>query len=254
MRTKRLRWAATAAVMVGLVGGAALVAQRGGYRNFTPQSYSANVRYDGKFVFVRMSYPWSGGRGAPWAHDYPAGETHFMKILSTISNLSAHTEETSIMSFSDPEMFKFPVIYLCEPGYWSMSDTDVTNLRNYLQKGGFLIVDDFPDWAWSNFDLQMSRVFPEGRWVDLEPRHPIFHSFFEIDSFDIIPQYYMRGRPVFRAMFEGNDPSKRMQVMVNYNTDISEYWEWSETGIKPIDESNEAYKLGVNEFIYGITH
>src|SRR6185295_2655425 len=103
-------------------------------------------------------------------------------------------------------------------------------------------------------DLQMSRVFPDLHWVDLDPTHPIFHSFFEINSFDIIPQYYDAGRPIFRALFEDNDPKKRMLAIANYNTDISEFWEWSNTGFRPIDENNEAYKLGVNEFIYGITH
>jgi hypothetical protein len=100
----------------------------------------------------------------------------------------------------------------------------------------------------------MSRVFPDLRFQELDTTHPIFHAFFEINSFDIIPQYYMRGRPSFRGLFEGNDIKKRMMVIANYNTDLSEYWEHSNTGFKPVEENNEAFKLGVNEFIYGITH
>ncbi|HWW86114.1 MAG TPA: DUF4159 domain-containing protein, partial [Vicinamibacterales bacterium] len=78
--------------------------------------------------------------------------------------------------------------------------------------------------------------------------------FFEIESFDIIPQYYDAGRPVFRGIFEGNDPSKRLMAIVNFNTDVSNFWEFSGTGLKPISESNQAYKLGVNYIIYGQTH
>ena len=64
---------------------------------------------------------------------------------------------------------------------------------------------------------------------------------------------YNAGRPVFRGLFEDNDPSGRLLMIVNYNTDISQFWEWSSTGFRPIDETNEAYKLGVNYVMYGLT-
>jgi len=240
-------------VALVLLVGATALAQRGGYRGgFT--AYGGNVPYDGRFVFVRMSYPWQQRQAPYWSHDYPDGEENFLKILQSITNMPLHVNESSIMAFSDPEIFKFPLLYLVEPGYLWLSDAEVVSLRAYLQKGGFLILDDFPDWAWGNTELHFSRVFPDLKWIDLDVKHPIFHSFFEINSFDIIPQYYMRGRPIFRALFEGNDPTKRMMVMANYNTDLSEYWEHSATGIKPVEEDNEAFKIGVNQFIYGITH
>jgi hypothetical protein len=240
-------------VMVCLLAIATPRAQRpfgGGY----DQSYSGNVRYDGRFVFLRLSYPWSRGRGAPWAHDWPRGEEHFLKILTEITATPAHVAESSIMGLNDPELFKFPVAYMAEPGFWSMGDNEVNQLRAYLQKGGFLILDDFRGSDWGNVELQVSRMFPEARWVDLESSHPIFHSFFEINSLDIIPQAYDRGRPAFRALFEDNDPNKRIQIIAAYNTDMSEFWEWSDTGYAPIDVTNEAYKLGINLFMYGITH
>ena len=253
--SKRARIIVAGFVVAAIGGAATMYAQRGGYGYRSPaQSYSGNVRYDGRFVFARLSYPWGYGRGAPWAHDYPRGEQHLMKILSEISSLSTHTDESSIFSLSDPELFKFPVAYMAEPGYWSMSDADVAGLRAYLSKGGFLILDDFRLREWGNVDLQVSRVFPEARWVDLDATHPIFHSFFEIDSLDIIPQAYDQGRPIFRGVFEDNDPNKRLMIIAACNTDISEFWEWSDTGYAPIDVTNEAYKLGVNLFMYGMTH
>ena len=85
------------------------------------QSYSGNVRYDGKFTFIRLSYPWYGGRGAPWAHDWPRGETHFLKIFSELTSVQMHVTESSIMSLSDPELFKFPVAYMAEPGFWAVA-------------------------------------------------------------------------------------------------------------------------------------
>jgi hypothetical protein len=136
-----------------------------------------------------------------------------------------------------------------------MSDEEVVALRSYLQKGGFMIADDFPSWAWGNFDVQMSKVFPRAEWRELTPQHPIFHSFFEIDSFDIIPQAYnLGGRPRFMALFEDNDENKRMYVIANFQQDLSEFWEYSETGFYMVQNTNEAYKIGVNQFIYGLTH
>jgi hypothetical protein len=140
-----------------------------------------------------------------------------------------------------------------------MTDKEALSLRAYLLKGGFIIFDDFRDdfrggGGWDNFAQQMQRVIPSARFIDLQPSHPIFHSFYEIESFDIIPQYYDRGRPILRALFEDNDPSKRMLAIINYNTDISNFWEFSSEGFMPIALSNEAYKLGVNYIVYGMTH
>jgi hypothetical protein len=262
--TQRRLIVTTTVVVAALAATMTVFAQRGGgnrRESASSQSYSGNVRYDGKFVFVRMSYPFSG-RGEPaWAHDYPVGETHFLKIFTALTNVSAHVDASSIMSFSDPEIFKFPVLYLVEPGCWYMSDTDVLSLRAYMQKGGFLIVDDFPQITrgctpntWGQFDMQMSRVFPEGQWIELTPDHPIFHTFYDIDSFDIIPQYYnLGGRPIFYGLFEDNNPAKRMYAIANYQSDLSEFWEHSETGLRMIEDTNQAYKLGINEFVYGIT-
>jgi hypothetical protein len=88
----------------------------------------------------------------------------------------------------------------------------------------------------------------------MQPRDPIFHCFFEIDRLDNFPQAYNSGAPIFRGVYEDNDPGKRLMIIVNYNTDVSQYWEWSGRGLRPFDETNDAYKLGVNYLIYGLTH
>lgn len=218
-----------------------------------------NQLYDGRFTFVRMSYPMAmnfgrRGGGAPWAHDYPDGEINFLKILTAVSNVPANLDGTNVLAFDDPEMFKYPVLYLVEPGYWTMNEDHVTALRAYLQKGGFLIVDDFPYWGWQPFALEMSRVFPDLEWQELDVSHPVFHSFFDIQTLDFLPAYPELGdRPIFRALFADNDPAGRMYAIANYQNDLSELWEFSETGRYAVAETNEAYKVGVNQFIYGLT-
>ena len=256
------------AVVTLLAAVTAVMAQRpggfGGFRGearrgdpFQGAAIAPNTPYDGQFTFVRLRYgPPTNyvSQGLPWSHDYPVGEQHFMKIVNELTYLNPRTTETNILDLGDPELFKYPIAYLCEPGYaFEMSDEDAANLRAYLTKGGFLIVDDFRYQDWPYFETQMRRVLPAARFIDLDTTHPIFNSFFAITDVDV-PQMYDQGAPIFRGIFEDNDPTKRMMVMINYNTDISEYWEFSDSGFLPVDESNGAYKIGVNYIIYGMTH
>jgi hypothetical protein len=231
-------------------------------RPFRPRP---NAPYDGRFTFMRANYTTAPGgywyRGLPaWAHGYPLAEQNLMRIMKEVSLLNGHTEEINSVSLDDPELFRYPVAYVIEVGWWQLQEAEVAALRSYLAKGGFVIVDDFKPRApsglggWDVFAENMQRVVPNGRFVDLTAAHPIFHSFFEINALDRIPQAYVPGRPIFRGLFEDNDPTKRLQMIVNYNTDISQFWEWSGTGLRPIDQTNEAYKLGVNYLIYGMTH
>jgi hypothetical protein len=248
------------AVFIALAGGTGLAQRRGFGRGFGGGSGAPilpNLPYDGRFTFIRLRYgppiPFQTQRVA-WSHDYPEGEEHFTKILNELSNLGARTEQSNVVALDDPELERYPVAYMCEPGRWYMSDSEAAAFRGYLLKGGFVFFDDYRgDYDWANFEEQMRRVLPEGRWIDLDLSQPVFHAFFEIHSLDV-PQYYDRGQPVFRAIFEDNDPARRIVALANFNTDISEYWEWSDTGLKPIDESNEAYKLGVNYVMYALTH
>ena len=99
----------------------------------------------------------------------------------------------------------------------------------------------------------MQRVLPDARWIKLENDHAIFHTFFDIRDIHAIvhPMYGLR--PSYYGLFEENDPSQRMMAIANFDNDIPEYWEWSGEGIYPFDASNEAYKLGVNYVVYGLT-
>ena len=265
-----IRARAAAAAAATLVACAANALAQRGFRNFGgpprgPFHVQPNTPYDGRFTFVRVNYEtapggyWYGGWPA-WAHGYPLAEQNLMKIMNEVSFLGAHDEEINTLSFDDPELCKYPVAYVIEVGWWQMSDREAAALRTYMQKGGFVIVDDFKvrgfggGGGWDIFAANMQRALPGVRFYDMDPSHPIFHTFFEIDDLDIVPQAYIAGRPVFRGVYEDNDPTKRLQMIVNYNTDISQYWEWSGTGLRPIDDTNEAYKLGVNYLIYGLTH
>ena len=224
-----------------------------------------NVPYDGRFTFARIKYTTAPGgywyQGMPsWSHGYPVSEDNLLRILNEVTSLRGRTDGFNVLALDDPELFKYPIAYIIEVGWWTLTDREAAALRTYIDKGGFVIVDDFktPSFngggGWELFESNMRRVFPGARFYEMQATHPIFHSFFEINSLGDFPQAYNAGEPIFRGLYEDNDPGKRLQMIVNYNTDISQYWEWSGRGLRPFDETNEAYKLGVNYVMYGMTH
>jgi hypothetical protein len=211
--------------------------------------------YDSRFTFTRIRYGSGFGRGGgSWAHDYPRADQHLPRIVAELSTMKPRTDGSNVFDLDDPGIFHNPILYISEPGFWSVSDSGAANLRAHLLKGGFLIFDDFEGPAqWDNMARQMTRVLPEHRWVEIDVTHPIFHSFFEMKRIDF-PHPTVNVIPTYFAMFDDNDPSRRIVVLANYNNDLAEYWEWSATGMFPVDVTNEAYKLGVNYVLYGVTH
>ena len=226
-----------------------------------------NAPYDGKVHFVRIRYEpggtggmfgfgrrGRGGREPMWAHDYPRGERNFMRILQEVTYANLLVDGSNILALDDPRLFQHPIAYIVEVGAWEPTDEEAAALGTYLRKGGFLIVDDFRGYRdLEHLEVQLRRVLPDVQLVQIDATHEIFDSFFRIDPEAVVPPYGAEN-PTYYGLFEGNDPAARMLAIVNFDNDISEYWEYSDRGYYPIDLSNEAYKLGVNYFIYALTH
>jgi hypothetical protein len=225
------------------------------------QPHRTDLSYDGRFTFVRLRWTSDGGsfrRGgfsSAWNHDYPRAEQHLSLILRELTALDIRADASLVLTLDDPELFNYPIAFMWEPGFWNLTDREAESFRAYLLKGGFAVFEDF-DGAqqWSYFEAQMRRVLPEARFVRLDHTQRIFDSFFRINDIDAIVHPMSGIRPSYYGLFEDNDPSKRLMVVANYDNDVPEYWEWSGQGIFPFDASNEAYKLGVNYVIYGLTH
>jgi len=249
------RWLRLAAVIVVAAGADAA------QRDAPGRPHRTDVTYDGQFTFVRLrwksdfGFSRRGGFSSAWNHDYPRAEQHLSQILRELTALDIHTDASRILTLDDPDLFRYPIAFMWEPGFWNLTDVEAESFRAYLSKGGFAIFEDF-DGAqqWANFEAQMRRVLPDGRFVRLDNAHRIYDAFFQIKDIHAIVHPMSGIRPSYYGIYENNDPSKRLMAVANYDNDVPEYWEWSGEGLFPFDASNEAYKLGVNYVLYGLTH
>lgn len=241
-----------------LLAAATVAAQgfRGGRGRRSPGANpNSNVDYDGRFTFVRVKFePLGGGWDLKWDHDYPTAEQHFMKILDELTTVYPNVEGSNILTFADAEIFKYPFSYVSEPGFWTLTPEEMAGLHEYVEKGGFVIFDDFSGPRdWDVFSTRWREVFPNSQLVKLDATHPVFDVFYRIETLTFRdPQ--SGNESEFWGAFEDNDPSKRLLMVANFENDIGDYMEWSDQGFLPIDITNEAYKLAVNYVIYAMTH
>ena len=212
------------------------------------------------FYFTRAAYTSYGWRG--WSVDYPKADRQFLVGLRRLTNLDSYENENGVL-LTDPELGKYPFLYTVEVGAMAMTEDEVLALRRYLHQGGFLVVDDFWGTAeWVNFEHEMGRVLPGRPIEDIPLDHPLFRSFYEVDEIVQVPNVGqgIRGGPtwerdgyypVVRGIF---DDERRLMVLVNWNTDLGDAWEWAEHPYYPLHFSNYAYAMGINFIIYAMAH
>ena len=241
-------------ILLAITAIASTTEPAGAQRLFRFRALGTPVKYDGRFVLARLWYPYFEG----WAFDWPEMEDNLGRILSSLTAIRTEFQGNNIFRMDDPELLRFPVAYLSAPGYWHPSDQEVQRLREYILKGGFLIIDDFHfENEWAVFEQAMKRVLPDGRIERLDISHPVFNTFFHIKSLEVPYPGYLGERGLMGEFFgihEDNDPRKRLMVVINYNMDIGDYMEHSARGVYAVAPTNEAYKFGINYLIYGLTH
>lgn len=223
------------------------------------------VEWGRDFYFTRAIYSsYGGGWGrARWAIDYPKADRQFLFVLQRLLRQLDLYDSENPVSLADPQLRRYPFLYMLEVGYMDLTEAEVAGLGGYLRSGGFLVVDDF--WgtrAWDNFEHQMSRVLPDRKIQKIPRDHPIFHQFYDIEEILTVPSIRnaMRGRyeecrgPCAPEVFGIFDDHARLMVVINHNTDLGDAWEWSENPYYPIDRSTFAYELAINYIIYGLSH
>jgi hypothetical protein len=225
-----------------------------------------------QWTFVRVKYTPTTGDLAmrtrfgfwddPWAIDAPAAEQNLSRRVQTATAIEVG--EPLVMALDDPRLWQYPWLYLVEPSNLVLSDDEAATLREFLLRGGTLTLDDFHgSFEWELTVRQMAKIFPDREIVDLPPTHPIFTCFYQLDRYPQVPGLgsFFNGRTWEKGGFTARlrailDDSGRPMVLINWNTDMGDGWEWSNAADYPgyVKFTAQAYRMQINEIIYSLTH
>ena len=222
-----------------------------------------------EFTFTRAIYssPSRGGGGfrggyGSWATDYPKADLQFAMVMQRLAQHLDIAQQENAIRLEDPRLRRFPWLYAVEVGRMALSEGEVIGLRNYLQAGGFLFVDDF--WGerqWDQFEQNIRRVLPNHAIVELPLTHPLFKSYYNITEILQVPNVGNARagettecwgcEPTIRAIFDDNG---RLLVLISFNSDLGDAWEWAEQPFYPVKYSTYAFQLAVNAIVYSMSH
>ena len=250
-------------------------AQSWGYRGPRYEMPQRDIFPGDKFTFCRIRYTSMGGYGrGDWQTDFPASDLNFSQRLEELTTITVNKDERGnykhvVMDITDEQLFDYPFIYMIEVGRLHFTDQEVETLRDYLLRGGFLMVDDF--WGtmeWENWEYEISRVFDPREYpmkkLDLE--HPIFHMVFTLKEIPQVPSIHHwlrggntseRGRDSEEPRYLGiSDKEGRLMVLICHNTDLGDGWEreGENRDYFEVISSRWAYPLGINIVVYAMTH
>ncbi|MCY3934324.1 MAG: DUF4159 domain-containing protein [Acidobacteria bacterium] len=217
-----------------------------------------------EFYFTRLAYSGSPymGRGS-WSVDFPKADVQFMIGLKRLLDQLDAYDYYNHREATDPDLFRFPFLYSVEVGHMALREDERAALRRYLLAGGFWVIDDFwGSWEWANLERELSLLLPGYEVVELSLDHPIFHCFYDVEEILQVPNVGqgIRGGPTWerdgftphvRGIF---DEDGRLMVVINWNTDLGDAWEWAEDEWYPVRFSHYAYQMGVNFVVYAMSH
>jgi len=234
-------------------------------------SAAADDRFAGlqwRFVRIKYHYVNEGTRvpedflGEPWGIDAPAAEQNLSRRVKTATAIQV--EDPILITLDDPRLYEYPWIYFVEPSSMRMHDNELPILREYFLRGGFAVMDDFHGpFEWDAFQREMKRLFPDREIVEVPKDHPVFNSFYKIDQYPQVAGLgsFLQGRswekggvvPHLRTIL---DDRGRPMMFINWNTDMGDGWEWSNAEEYPgyVKYTAMAYRMGINEIIYALSH
>lgn len=215
-----------------------------------------------EYVFARLRYDGSRRRwGGSWATDYPKADRQFLQGVRRLTRLHSRSVE-QVVDINSDDIFDYPWIYAVEVGSWIISDEQGTHMREYLNRGGFLMVDDFHgDYEWDSFNESFRKIFPDRPIVDLENSEAVFHVLYDLEQRFQVPgvQFLYSGStsekggvdPHWRGVF---DEKGRLVMAICHNMDLGDAWEWADIPEYPEPFASLAYRVAINYIIYSMSH
>jgi len=269
------------ASLIAIAATAAAQIWAGGYGNNTAPRFPTATTFSGGFNFCRVMFTSDRREKQGWRTDYPGADINLSiriaeltKINVTMQNDSTEVPEPEavVVRLTDDALFNCPFIFMEDAGTLRFTPPEVSRLQDYLLKGGFLLVSDYHgSWAQEQFDDEIARVLPPGRYptIDLTPGitdHPIWHTMFNVAQLpqmasintwrrtgDVIERWNENGAPPDARGIA--DDEGRLMVLMVHNTDLPDPWEREgEDKDYFYRFSPDAYAAGINIIIYSMTH
>jgi uncharacterized protein DUF4159 len=244
-----------------LVLAVALASDVGSPAAFAPERDPATPA---QFHFVRLMYNDIGGGFGfrdRWLTDWPEAEYFLLRGIRRLSRIDAELEGERL-GIMDERLFDYPWIYAVEVGSWVLSEPEAARLREYFDRGGFLMVDDFHgSFQWEIFEASMRRVFPDRPIVEISKDDSVFHVLYDLDGKTQIPgvQFLRSGRTYeqdgvqqhFRGIY---DDKGRLVVVINFNMDLGDSWEHADIPEYAVRYTVLGYQHAINYILYAMTH
>jgi hypothetical protein len=220
-----------------------------------------------------------GGREYPgyWTMDYPRSDRHLLEGVRRLTRIDTRSAEQVVDLDGTDDIYNWPVLYAVEPGHWQLPDNQARQLREYILRGGFFMCDDFhgsEPWLdsttggtlneWESFMNSMSKVFPDRQVEEIPDSDPIFHTLYDLDERFQVPgsDNYFRYHITYEKGPTGKvphwrcirDDKGRIIVAICHNMDLGDGWENSDDPKYAEKWASLAYRVGMNYFVYDLTH
>ncbi len=221
-----------------------------------------------EWVFARFMYRavprgyGPGGRGNNWTIDYPRSDRHLSAAVRRLTRIDARSAEEPVAAEDGDDMYNWPWLYAVEVGHWDLTDLQTAKLRDFLDRGGFFMCDDFHGtWEWDTFAASMKKVLPDRPIVEIPNDDPIFHTVYDLDERYQVPgeQFVHSGRTFEKDGYEPRwrgiyDDHGRLMVAICHNMDLGDSWEHADNPEYPEQYSALGFRIGVNYIVYAMTH
>jgi hypothetical protein len=206
-----------------------------------------------EFVAARWRFGTNGAIGhMGWSHNYPQSDRHLNDFMKRATRLDVEEESYRIVELGSDEVFDYPFAYVSEPGEMELTDIEVENLREFVNRGGFIIMDDFDGPVqWAQMHSQVRRAFPGNDFEALTIDHRVFSTYAVLETFDDMAEHVPGGSITYYGLFTNTG---QLAILAGHNNDLANFWDWYGDGSMPLKPSTDAFRLGTNAVIYSMTH
>jgi hypothetical protein len=206
-----------------------------------------------EFIAARWHFGTNGMIGhMGWSHNYPQSDRNLNGFMMRATRLDVEEASYRIVELGESEVFDYPFAYVSEPGEMELTDIEVEHLREFIARGGFILMDDFDGPVqWEQMRSQVVRAFPGKEFVPLPTDHRVFNTYASINTFEDMAEHVPGGSITYYGLFTD---SGELAILAGHNNDLANFWDWYGDGGMPLKPSTDAFRLGTNAVLYSLTH